>query len=206
MTRVLLVDDHPVIRQGVQRILRTGFPDLNVVEAESGEQALDGFAQHAWDLVILDLSLPGVSGLEVLERMRRVRPDVRIIVMSIHPPRHFARRALSAGALGYVEKRAAPEEMLEAVVHVLAGRTYVSPSGSKPPDHPPGGLPHERLSDREYQVLRMVGTGQTASEIAAELGLSVKTISTYRTRILEKMDMQTTAQLMRYAIATDLVP
>lgn len=207
MTRVLLVDDHPVIRQGVRRILKAAFGELTVGEADTGEQALERFDAEPWDLVVLDLSLPGMNGLDVIRQMRRIRPDARIIVMSVHPPQHFAHRALSVGAAGYLEKRAAPEEMLRAVGEVLAGRQYVSStSPAATMVRESRGLPHEDLSDREYQVLRMLGVGKTVSEIAAELALSVKTISTYRARILEKMHLRTTAELMHYVIDHDLVP
>ncbi len=207
MTRVLLVDDHPVIRQGIRRILNAAFAEMTVDEADTGEQAVERFAAEPWDLVVLDLSLPGMSGLDVIREIRRLRSDARIIVMSVHPPQHFAHRALSAGATGYLEKRAAPDEMLKAVGEVMAGRQYVS-SASAPAAGARKrlGLPHEELSDREYQVLRLLGIGKTVSEIAADLALSVKTISTYRARILEKMHLRTTAELMHYAIDHDLVP
>ena len=207
MRRVLLVDDHPVIRQGIRRILTNALTDLDVAEAETGEQAIALSETGAWDLVVLDLSLPGLSGLEVIRDLLLVQPHARIIVVSVHPPHHFARRALSVGALAYLEKSAAPEEMVKAVTEVLAGRSYVTRQAS---DSPRGrgaqGLLHERLSDREYQVLRMLGVGRTVSEIAAELALSVKTVSTYRTRVLEKMDLRTTAELMHYVINHGLIP
>jgi two-component system, NarL family, invasion response regulator UvrY len=204
---VLLVDDHPVIRQGFRRILTQAFSDLSVGEAETGEQAIALSQSSEWDLIILDLSLPGLSGLEVIRDVKRMQPRARIIVVSIHPPQQFARRALSVGAAAYLEKSVAPEEMVKAVAEVLEGRSYVSPSG---PDAGRGrdGItpPHERLSDREYQVLRMLGVGKTVSEIAAELSLSVKTVSTYRARILEKTGLRTTAELMHYVISHKLIP
>jgi DNA-binding NarL/FixJ family response regulator len=140
--------------------------------------------------------------------MLRVQPKGRIVVVSVHPPQHFSHRALAAGALGYVEKNAAPKELVKAVTEVLAGRPYVAESAADPGPrgHTAKGLPHEALSDREYQVLRMLGTGKTVSEIAVELALSVKTVSTYRARILEKMQLRTTAELMHYVIDHGLVP
>jgi two-component system invasion response regulator UvrY len=206
--RVLLVDDHPLIRQGFRRILHGAFSDLVLGEAETGEEALERFTGEPWDLVVLDLSLPGVSGLEVLRKIRGLRPDTRVIIISVHPPTHFARRALAAGAVAYIEKRAATEEMIKAVAEVLAGRTYVSPS-TPPADVTEAGagrVPHEQLSDREYQVLCMLGVGKTVSQIAGELDLSVKTVSTYRARILEKMELGTTSELMHYVIDHGLVP
>ena len=207
MRRVLLVDDHPVIRQGIRRILNNALTDLDVAEAETGEQAIALCETGVWDLVVLDLSLPGLSGLEVIRDFLLVQPHARIIVVSVHPPHHFARRALSVGALAYLEKSAAPEEMVKAVTEVLAGRSYVTrPASESSRGRGTQGLLHERLSDREYQVLRMLGVGRTVSEIAAELALSVKTISTYRTRVLEKMDLRTTAELMHYVINNGLIP
>jgi two-component system invasion response regulator UvrY len=154
------------------------------------------------------LSLPGVGGLEVLRKVRGLRPDTRVIVISVHSPNNFARRALAAGAAAYIEKRAATEEMIKAITEVLAGRTYVSPSTPPADANDPGAatLPHEQLSDREYQVLCMLGAGKTVSQIAGELELSVKTVSTYRARILEKMELHSTSELMLYVINHGLVP
>ena len=207
MRRVLLVDDHPVIRQGIRRILTQAFSDFTVAEADTGEQAIALSQASAWDLIILDLSLPGLNGLDVIRDVRRVQPQARIIVVSVHPPHQFARRAQSVGAAAYLEKSAAPEEMVKAVREVLAGRAYVSPSTQDLPHERRGGRqPHELLSDREYQVLRMLGAGRTVSEIAAELSLSVKTVSTYRARILEKTGLRTTPELMHYVISHNLTP
>ncbi len=208
MKRVLLVDDHPVIRQGIRRILTRAFENLFVGEADTGEQAVRRFETDEWDLVMLDISLPGASGLDVIGDLRRLRPEARIMVISVHPPQHFARRAMSVGALGYLEKSAPPEEMVKAVTQVLAGKTYAPAGGPEVSAKGPGakGQRHDGLSDREYQVLRMIGMGKTVSEIAAELSLSVKTISTYRARILEKMELRTTAELMHYVIDHGLVP
>lgn len=206
MRRVLLVDDHPVVREGIRRILRSAYDDLTIAEAADGEQAIERFAASVWDLVILDISLPRRNGMEVLEHMRRAAPAVPIIVVSVHAPQTFAHRALAAGAAGYLEKCAAPEEMLAAVAAVLAGRPYVSGGwgeGRAPLAHAP---PHADLSDREYQVLRMLGVGRSVSEIARELVLSVKTVSTYRTRILAKLRLRTTAELIHYVAGRGLVP
>ena len=207
MTRVLLVDDHPVIRQGIRRILTGTFADLNVSEAETGEEALALAEAGPWDLMLLDLSLPGVHGLEVIHQVRQAQPGIRIVVVSVHPAHQVARRAIAAGAMAYIDKSAAPEEMVKAVAEVLAGRTYVTAAAADPARaQRQAGLAHDVLSDREYQVLRMLGAGKTVSEIGSELALSVKTISTYRSRILEKMGLRTTPELMRYVIEHGLVP
>lgn len=206
MRRVLLVDDHPVVREGIRRILRSAYDDLTIAEAEDGEQALERFAASAWELVVLDISLPRKNGIEVLAHMHRVAPTVPIIVISVHSPQSFAHRALAGGAAGYLEKRAAPQEMLDAVAAVLSGRPYVSGGwreGRTPLTH---ASPHAELSDREYQVLRMLGVGRSVSDIARELVLSVKTVSTYRTRILAKLRLRTTAELIHYVAERGLVP
>jgi two-component system invasion response regulator UvrY len=202
--RVLLVDDHPVIRQGIHRILTHAFPDLSVAEAETGEEAIALTESSAWDLIMVDLSLPGRNGLDLIPDLRQIQPPARIIVVSIHPSQQFARRALSVGAVAYLEKSAAPEEMVRAVSDVLAGRPYIGSSTDAAREDTRS--PHDRLSDREYQVLRMLGVGRTVSEIAAELSLSVKTVSTYRARILEKTGLRTTPELMHYVINHNLVP
>ena len=204
MKRVLLVDDHPVIRQGIHRILTHAFTDLSVAEAESGEEAIALSKSTRWDLIVVDLSLPGLNGLDLIRDLRRILPHARIVVVSIHPPQQFARRALAIGAAAYLEKSAAPEEMVKAVSDVLAGRTYIGPGMETMREE--GRSPHDRLSDREYQVLRMLGVGKTVSEIATELSLSVKTVSTYRARILEKTGLRTTPELMHYVINHNLVP
>jgi DNA-binding NarL/FixJ family response regulator len=160
---------------------------------------------RAWDLVMLDLTLAGDDGTVVLRRLRQTHPDVPVVIISMHPAEQFARRVLQAGAVSYVSKGCNPEELVRAVRAALNGiREPVAAPARGRADH--ASLPHEQLSDREYQVLRMIGQGQTVSEIAGELSLSVKTVSTYRARILEKMDMRTSAELMRYVIAHQLVP
>ena len=206
MTRVLLVDDHPVIRQGIRRILTSAFEDLSVSEADSGEEALALTKSDSWDLVLLDLSLPGIGGLDVIRTVKRLQPDTRIVVVSVHSAQQFARRALSIGAMAYLDKSAAPEEMVKAVSEVLAGRTYTSPGAEVADGIESPRLPHELLSDREYQVLRLLGTGKTVSQIAGELSLSVKTVSTYRGRIIKKMSLRTTGALVRYVVEHGLLP
>lgn len=208
-TRILLVDDHPVVRQGIRQILSDALRPAVIAEADDGESALRDLQEGGWDAVILDITLPGRSGLEVLHDIRRLHPDVPALVLSMHPAEQFARRVLDAGASGYVTKDTAPAQLVKAVRLVLGGRRYLSPglieelvSGDRPPRPP---RPHEILSDREYQVLRMIASGKTVSQIAAALSLSVKTVSTYRVRVLEKMKMRSTAELMRYAIENHLV-
>ena len=205
MRKVLLVDDHPVVREGIARILALRIPGLHIAEAEDGARAFEQLRGAPFDLVLLDLTLPGDSGLSLLRRLRR-EFVVPILVVSMHPADQFAQRALQAGAAGYVSKHSDPEEVVRAVKTALAGGRHVPAEvqeAARLTEIPP---PHGALSDREYQVLRMIGTGRTVSEIGAELGLSVKTVSTYRMRILEKMDLRTSAELIHYAVVNRLVP
>jgi len=209
MTRILLVDDHPIVRQGIKQVLAGAFQPALVGEAANAEEGLSEVRNTAWDVLVLDLTLPGVSGLDLLKDLRRERPSLPVLVLSMHPPDQFARRAMNAGAAGYLTKDSAPTELVKAVGEVIAGRRYLNPlvieelvTRAQPDSE---RRPHEALSDREYQVLRMIASGLTVSQVATRLSLSVKTISTYRARVLEKMNMRTTAELMHYGIQQGLV-
>jgi two-component system invasion response regulator UvrY len=208
MIRILLVDDHPVVRQGIRTILMERLNGAVVGEAANADAALRQVADGGWDIVIADISLPGPSGLDLIKDLQRLHPTVPALVLSMHPAAQFARRALGAGAAGYLTKDSPPDELVAAIEDARRGRRYVGRDA--------GDVllrwaaktvttPHEALSDREYQVLRMVGSGHTVSDIARELGLSVKTVSTYRSRVLEKLGMRTNAELMRYAIENSLL-
>ena len=205
MPKVLIVDDHPVVREGIGRVLTSSLPDVELGEADGAAQAQEMMRERTWDLVLLDLTLDGDDGTVVLRRVRQTHPEVPVVIISMHPAEQFARRVLQAGAASYVSKGCNPDELVRAVQAALNGvREPLATSSRARADG--GSLPHEQLSDREYQVLRMIGQGRTVSEIAADLTLSVKTVSTYRARILEKMDLRTSAELMRYVIAHKLVP
>ena len=202
--RVMLVDDHPIVRRGLRDILVDAFPGAMIHEVGSGRDALLSMELQQWAVMVLDLSLPDGSGLDVLKRVREMRPRLPVLILSMHTADQFARRAIAAGASGYLTKDAADAELVTAVSRLARGGKYFGPEvlervalGLHPDreDHP-----HERLSDREYQVLRMIGGGKTVSEIATELTLSVKTVSTYRARVLEKMKMRTNAELTHYAV------
>jgi DNA-binding NarL/FixJ family response regulator len=207
--RILVVDDHAVVRRGVRELLTEAFPDCEVVEAASGEDAVREVADRAWDLVVLDLAMPGRGGLDALKEIQAARPQLPVLVLSAHAEDQYAIRALRAGARGYVTKHSAPEEIVLAVRKTMAGTPYVSASLAehlaallaRAPERPP----HETLSDREMQVFRMLATGKSVKEIGAELALSDKTISTYRARVLEKMNLRSNAELMRYALRSGLV-
>jgi DNA-binding NarL/FixJ family response regulator len=209
MIRILLVDDHPVVRQGIRTILTERMKGAVVGETGDAGSALEQVRTGQWDIVLADISLPGTSGLDLVKQLHHLYPALPTLVVSMHPAAQFARRALSAGAAGYLTKDSLPDEFVAAIEDARRGRRYVSADtgGDELTRWPPRPVrtPHEALSDREYQVLRMIGSGRTASEIARELGLSVKTVSTYRSRVLEKLGMRTSAELMRYAIENGLL-
>ena len=209
MIRVFVVDDHSIFREGVRQILEET-PDIRVAgEASNGRDALDQVVAEAWDVLLMDLSMPEGGGLEALQQIRSVRPDLPVLILSMYPEAQYAVRVLKAGAAGYLNKDAAPDELVDAVRKVAAGRKYVNPEVAEHlvtrlgPDPP--GLPHEALSDREFQVLRLIASGKTVTDIGLELALSVKTVSTYRSRILDKMGMSSNAELTRYALENQLV-
>jgi two-component system, NarL family, invasion response regulator UvrY len=209
MTRILLVDDHPIVRQGIRQVLSDAFEPAHVGEAANAEEGLSEVRSTEWDVMVLDITLPRMSGLDLLKDLKRERPMLPVLILSMHPADQFARRAINAGASGYLTKDSAPTELVKAVSEVMAGRRYLNSAAIEElmahhqPEH--GRRPHEALSDREYQVLRMIASGLTVSQVAARLTLSVKTVSTYRARVLEKMSMKTTAELMHYGIQHGLV-
>jgi len=206
--RILIADDHAVVRQGLKQILADEFSRAVFGEAANATEAIERVWKEPWDVVMLDITMPGRTGLEVLAEIRKTRPRLPVLVLSMHPEDQFAMRVLKSGASGYMTKESAPGELVGAIKKVLSGGRYVSAALA---EHMATHLgtdtqtpPHERLSDREFLVLRELAAGKTVSQIAGELSLSVKTISTYRTRLLEKMHMTTTAELMHYAIANQL--
>jgi len=207
--KILITDDHAVLRRGLKQILEDGFGKIQFGEAANASEAIAAVTSDNWDLVVLDITMPGRSGLDALKEIKALKPQTRVIVLSVHSEDQFAVRVLKAGASGFLNKDSAPEELVKAVRKVLAGGRYVSASLAEKLavhlDHPNDQLPHQQLSDREFQVLRMIGSGKTVSEIAEELSLSVKTVSTYRARILEKMGLHTNAELTRYAFENKLV-
>jgi DNA-binding NarL/FixJ family response regulator len=204
--RILLVDDHPVVRHGIRQILLDGMKDVIIGEASDVPTASARIRSDAWDVIVLDLTMPGASGLDLVKEIRRDRPSLPILVLSMHPAAQFARRVLAAGAAGYLTKDSAATQLVDAIEQIRRGRLFLGsqlPSWARSPAV--NVAPHEKLSDREYQVLRMIGSGLTVSEIAASVGLSVKTVSTYRTRLLDKLAMHSNAELMRYAIENGLM-
>jgi len=207
--RFLIADDHAVVRRGLREILEEEFPGAEFGEAADTREALEQIRKHDWDVVILDITMPGGSGLDVLRDSKGIRPNLAVLVLSMHPEDQYAVRALKGGAAGYLTKESAPEELVTAIRTILAGRKYVSASlaqglALRLANGNDGPL-HETLSDREHEVMLMLAAGGMVSQIAEELSLSVKTVSTYRTRILDKMGMKTNADLTRYAMENDLL-
>ncbi len=207
--RILIADDHAVFRRGLTETLCETFSRVSFGEARTAQETLDHVRRQDWDVVILDISMPGKSGLDILDDLHRLRPKLPVLLLSMHPEEQYARRALKSGAAGYLTKESIPEEIKEAVRRVHGGGRYVSAALAeklafdlrREADIPV----HELLSDREFQVLRMIASGMTVKQIADEISLSVKTVSTYRARILEKTGMKTTAELIRYALQSQLV-
>ena len=207
--RILIADDHAVVRRGLKQILAEAFKRAVFGEATNSQEALESVWKETWDIVILDLTMPGRSGLEVLQEIKRERPKLPVLILSMHPEDQFAVRLLKAGASGYMTKESAAEELVGAVKKAIAGGRYVStPLAEKLASlivHDVQAAPHEILSDREFLILRLIASGKTVSKIASDLSLSVKTVSTYRARLLEKMCMSNNSELVQYAFQNQLV-
>jgi two-component system, NarL family, invasion response regulator UvrY len=209
MIKILIADDHTMFREGLKHILAE-YPDLVVTdEANNGQEVLDKIWKNDYDMVLLDITMPGMTGLEALKQLKNDKPKLPVLILSMHPEEQYAVRVLRAGASGYLTKESAPDELITAIRKISQGRKYITPSlaerlasefeadSEKPL--------HDILSDREYEVLRMIAAGKTVKDIAQELSLSIKTISTYRTRIMEKMKMKTNAEVMHYVIKHQLL-
>jgi DNA-binding NarL/FixJ family response regulator len=207
--RILLADDHAVVRQGVKRILAEAFAQATFGEAQNTHELLELVAQEHWDIVVLDLTMPGGNGLEALKQIKHDHPQLPVLVLSMYPEDQYAVRTIRAGAAGYLNKESAPEELVLAIRKILRGGEYISASVADElvlhARHEGDQPLHKQLSDREYQVLCLIASGKEVKEISTELSLSVKTISTYRARLLEKMNMKTNAELTHYAMQNGLV-
>jgi len=207
--RILIADDHAVVRRGLEEIVEDAMGPIEFGEAGNAAEATQLFREHPWDMAIVDITMPGQNGLDVLKTFQNLRPKVPVLILSMHPESQYALRALKAGAAGYLTKESAPTKLVEAVKTVLAGKPYVSAALAERLALllRTGGdvSPHEQLSDREFHVMQMIASGRTVSEIAGELSLSVKTVSTYRSRVLAKTGMRTNAELTRYVLETGLL-
>ena len=206
---VLIADDHAIVRQGLRQILSETGDLLIAGEAGDGAEALQLARQRPWDVFLLDVSMPNRNGIDTLKQLKKEFPRLPVLILSMHPEEHYAVRALKAGAAGYLTKQSAPEQLVTAIRQVAAGKKYVSPAVAlqlveaiaDDVDKPP----HERITDREYQVLVLIATGNTLTQVAEKLNLGVATVSTYRARLLEKMSLKSTAELIRYGIEHGLV-
>ena len=209
MIKILVADDHPIVRAGLKQILMDT-DDMTVSgEAASGHEVMERVLAEDYDVILLDISMPGRGGIDVLKELRNVKPELGVLVLSTHPEEQYGVRVLKAGASGYLTKESASESLLEAVRKVARGEKYITPTlaeklvvaVAKGKDGPP----HERLSDREFQVLCMIASGKTVKDISGELSLSVKTVSTFRSRILEKMNLSNNAEMTHYALSNGLL-
>jgi two-component system, NarL family, invasion response regulator UvrY len=207
--RILIADDHAILRRGLKEILARELEGAVCGEAENAQQVLVQIQNWEWDVVILDVTMPGRSGMDALKDIKAARPKLPVLVLSMHPEDQYGKRVLKAGASGYINKDSAPEELVKAIRKVMAGGRYVNAALAEKLAWDLGADAerpvHEILSDREFEVLRILASGKTVSQIAEDLHLSVNTVSTYRARILEKMNMTTTAELMHYALQNHLV-
>ncbi len=204
MTRILIADDHEVVRRGLRQILEDALGKIKVSEAQTAQEAIDFLIRQAFDLVLLDINMPGRSGLEVLEEIMNLRPKTAVLVLSVAPEEDYALRCLKLGASGYLSKRSASDELVAAVNKAMAGGKYITAALAERLAASMSGkstdLPHGALSNRELEVLKLIAAGRTIKEIARELVLSEKTIATYRARVSEKMGLSTNVELARYAI------
>jgi len=207
--RILIADDHTVVRKGLIQILMDHFSGSTFTEVSDGNELLQKARTGSWDIIITDLSMPGRNGLDTLKQLNLEVPNIPVLVLSIHSEDQYAVRVLKTGASGYITKESAPDELVKAVDQILKGHKYINNSvaekllNSFEKGH--SGLPHELLSDREFDVLKLIAAGNSVSQIAGQLSLSVNTISTYRMRLLEKMQMRSSSELTHYAISNNLL-
>jgi two-component system invasion response regulator UvrY len=207
--KILIIDDHIAIQRGLENMLRDEFPDVEITGAADAKTGVEQVRDADWDLVLCDVNLPGRNGIEVVKEIKVAKPSLPVLMLSMHPEEQFAMRALRAGALGYLTKTSEPEELIAAVKTVCSGKRYITPTLAEQLAQsmmePSDKQPHERLSDREFEVFRLLASGKEVKEAAADLGLSVKTISTHRENILRKMQMKNNAALIVYAVKSGLI-
>jgi len=209
MLRILIADDHTVVRRGLKQILLEEFRSAHIEEVSDAEDLLKKVLKEEWDVVVSDISMPGKSGLEVLQEIKQHYPKLPVLILSVHSEDQYAVRVLKAGASGYLNKDSAPEELVKAVHQLLLGKKYITATIAERLavllDQDAEKMPHEHLSDREFEVLKMLAAGHPVSDIAERLSLSSTTVSTYRARILQKMNLKTNADLTLYAITNKLL-
>ena len=208
MIRVLIADDHAIVRKGLRQIAKEQATGIEVDEAENGQEVIEKVQVNSYDVLVLDISMPGRNGLDILQEVRHSTPKLPVLILSMHPEEQYAIRMLKGGASGYLTKDCAPDQLVPAIQKIARGGKYVSDTLSERLLFDLTGesnqKPRELLSDREYSVLLLIGQGKTPTEIADQMVLSVKTVSTYRTLILEKLNLQSTAELIRYVVENNL--
>lgn len=206
MKRILLADDHRIIRLGLIQILKDEYPTAQIKEVNDGEELVKEVMQNDWDLVISDLDMPGRSGLEALEQIKLIKPEIPVLILSIYPESLYAVRVLKAGAAGYMNKNSAPEELIAAVQRIGLGRKYITPEiAEKLVDIKFGQKPHELLSNREFEIFKLLAWGKTITQISETLSLALTTVSTHRSRIMDKLQLSTNSELTRYAISHHII-
>ena len=209
MIRIAIADDHAVVREGIKRILLEEFPFALIEEVTDTEELIKAIVKGEWDIVICDSSMPGRSGLDALHQIKQIFPKLPVLILSVYPEEQYGIRALKAGAAGYLSKNAAPKELINAIQRTLMGRVFVSPTLAEKLatnlTQESDKYPHEMLSNREFDVFKLISSGKSVSEIAILLSLGITTISTYRVRVLKKMQMNTNAELTRYALENKLI-
>ena len=209
MLRILIADDHSVVRKGLKQILLEEFPTAHIEDVPDAEEMIKKVMSSNWDVIVSDMSMPGRSGLDALQQIKQIYPDLPVLILSIHPEEHYALRVLKAGASGYLSKGSASDELVKAVQTVLLGKKYISASVAEKLassfSSDSAKQAHELLSDREFDVMKLLAAGKSVSDIAEILSLSVTTISTYRARIMTKMNLKTNSDLTKYAIESNLI-
>jgi two-component system invasion response regulator UvrY len=209
MIRILIADDHAIVRKGLNQIITDEFPSAEITEVSDVESLVKQVIKADWDVIICDISMPGRSGVEALEQVKQIKPEIPMLMLSMHSEDQYALRVLKAGASGFLHKSSVHEELIKAIHTVRLGRKYITPSIAERLagnlNTPLGKLSHENLSNREFEILKMIASGKSISEIAAQLSLSATTVSTYRSRVLEKMSMKSNADLTRYALENKLI-
>jgi two-component system invasion response regulator UvrY len=208
--RILIADDHAIVRKGIRQLLVEEYPSAKIEEVGDSESLIAKANTETWDVVICDLDMPGRSGLDAMQQIRAIHPKLPVLIMSIYPGEQYARRLLKAGAAGYLSKDAATEDLAKAVRQVLLGRKYISPAVAEVIADDIGRdgtdkASHESLSNREFEIFKLIASGRSVSEIAEKLSLSSATVSTHRARILAKMNLRTNAELIRYALDNKLI-
>ncbi len=207
INKIILADDHSFIRLGLIQILRDEYPSAIIKEVADGEALVKEVTLHDWDLVISDLDMPGRSGLEALEQIKMIKPELPVLILSIYPEDLYAVRVLKAGASGYLNKNSAPDELINAIQRISLGKKYITPEIAEKLLSNPGDSkkPHELLTNREFEIFKLLASGKTVSHIADSLSLALTTVSTYRGRIMEKLDLNTNSDLTRYAINNHII-